>query len=110
LPPFCFFKNQFRQLFYFLARERDYYHLSGVKKEIFKKVIRHNQRKFLKKIGMAVLLIWGENDFSTPLENARFLNRKIKNTKLVIVKGANHQLPYQKPERFAKEMALFLKT
>lgn len=109
LPPFCFFKNQFRKFLYFFAGERDYYRSSGKMREIFKKVIGIKQLKSLRKIKMPTLIVWGEKDRVTPLFHARALHRKIKDSTLEVVAGASHKLPYERSKEFFKKIVPFLK-
>lgn len=50
------------------------------------------------KLKMPLLLVWGDRDtWVTPVESAREINRKVKGSKMIIVKGG-HTVLYQKPK------------
>ncbi|MBN1263331.1 MAG: alpha/beta hydrolase [Candidatus Pacebacteria bacterium] len=109
IPPFSFSKKFFSKVLYHFTGERDYSQTSGRLRQIFKKVINYDPRSGLHEIKVPTLIVWGEDDKVTPLKNAFFLNEKIKNIQLKIVKKANHKLPYQKPKEFARIVLGFLK-
>jgi len=98
-----------QKVLYKAAREKDYYQTQGVMKETFKKVIAEDLTPYLEKIITPTLLLWGRNDHSTPLKDGEILHFKIQNSKFKIVAEANHSLPYQYPEKFAKIVAEFIK-
>ena len=68
----------------------DYVNLNSVEKVTFNKVINFNEKKYLNKIKCPTLLIWGSDDKSTPVYMAKIFNKKIKNSKLIILKNCNH--------------------
>ncbi len=98
-----------KKLLYKVAREKDYYRAQGVTKETFRKVIDEDLTPYLEDIKIPALLIWGQNDCSTPLGDAYIMMDKIKGSELKIVENSNHSLPYQKPEEFAKIVAEFIR-
>jgi pimeloyl-ACP methyl ester carboxylesterase len=98
-----------QRLLYRAAREKDYYQAQGIVRETFKKVIDEDLSPCLEKIKIPTLLIWGRNDHSTPVADGRLMSLKIINCKLKIVDEANHSLPYQIPEKFAKIVMEFIK-
>ncbi|MDP3057186.1 MAG: alpha/beta hydrolase [bacterium] len=102
-----------QKILYKAARENDYYETKGVMRETFKKIIDEDLTDCLKKIKTPALLIWGEQDRSTSLSDAKAMNLKIESaggrSKLKIINEANHSLPYQYPEKFAKIVSEFIK-
>lgn len=110
LPPFFLFRSQLRRYFYHFSGGADYAHAQGRLREILKKVIRHSQVKLLAKIRQPVLLVWGDNDRVTPLDQADFLHRHLKNSRLKIISGASHKLPYEKTAEFWLAVKDFLET
>jgi len=98
-----------QKILYKLAREKDYYQASPRMKEVMKNVLAEDLTLYLDKIKTLTLLVWGANDYSTPLSDGKIMNEKIENSELVIFDGANHSLPYQKPEEFAKIVLEFIK-
>ena len=61
-------------------------------KETFKNVISEDLSQFTGFIRTPTVIIWGDKDKSTPVEDAYFMNNKIKNSKLFIINGAGHIL------------------
>jgi len=67
--------------------------------------LKHKNQKELKNIKIPVTIIWGEDDEILSLDYARRLNKLIKNSKLIIVKG-NHDwlvLEYEQAGKLVKE-------
>jgi pimeloyl-ACP methyl ester carboxylesterase len=98
-----------QEFLYKLAREKDYYQASPRMKEIMKNVLAEDLTPVLEKIKTSTLLAWGANDNSTPLSDGKVMNEKIKNSELIVIDGANHSLPYQRSEEFAKVVSVFIK-
>ena len=98
----------FSQKFLYKAvKEKDYYNASPRMKEIMKKIIAEDLSAVLPKINIPTLLVWGKFDRTTLLSDGKLMNERIKDSELVVVDGANHSLPYQKPKEFAKIIADF---
>jgi len=74
-----------KRIFYKLRGCRDYCDAKGVMKNTFTKVVEEDLRNRLKEVGADTLLIWGKYDKSTPLEDARIMNKEIKKSKLIIL-------------------------
>jgi pimeloyl-ACP methyl ester carboxylesterase len=56
-----------------------------------------------------ILVISGDNDISTAVENWFALNHKIPNMHLVVYPGAGHGPQHQYPELAAQQIAAFLR-
>ena len=88
-----------RKAFYkFIIRKSDYPYVEGVMKETFKNVISDDLAQFTGFIKTPTVIIWGDKDKSTPIEDAYFMNEKIRNSKLIVIKGAGHILNKECPE------------
>lgn len=98
-----------QKLLYKIAQENDYYETQGAMRKTFKKITDEDLTGYLEKIKTLTLLVWGANDRSTPLADGRLMNLKIVNSKLKIIDDANHRVPYQYPEKFAKIVSEFTK-
>ena len=95
----------FRRAFYkFIVRKSDYPYVEGVMKETFKNVIFEDLSQFTGFIRIPTVIIWGDKDQATPVEDAYFMNKKIKDSKLVIIKGAGHILNRECPEILAEKI------
>lgn len=110
LPLLDYLRKSAQKLLYKAAQEKDYYQAEGVMKEIFKKVIAEDLAPYLDKIKTPTLLVWGAKDKSTPLEDGKLINKKINGSILKIIGSADHRLPYQNPQEFAKIVFEFIKN
>ncbi len=77
----------------------DYHDSSGIKREIFKKIIRQDRGEEANKIKLPALIIWGTMDNYLPIKDAYKLNELIKNSKLEIIKNGRHGLHLQMPDK-----------
>ncbi len=94
LPILRLFRPLGKKFIYFLIGKKDYYSIQNqVMKETFKKVIRENLSHLLADINAKTLIIWGDKDKITPIEDAHIINKKIKNSKLEVLKNIDHT-PY----------------
>lgn len=74
---------------------------NGVMKESFKLVVGENLEEEMKKIRIPTLLVWGENDRTTPMWQAKIIKEKIEGSILRVVKGGDHGLPYRRTNEVA---------
>lgn len=70
----------------------DYIETSGIKREIFRKIIREDMRYALPKISKKTLIFWGKHDTYTPLRHGKLIAKKMPNAELVIFKNGRHGL------------------
>jgi len=111
LPVINHFQKPVYNIFSKIARSRkkDYYNASPRMKEIMKNVLVEDLTDYLGKIKTPTLLVWGKEDKTTPLADGEMMKLKIKNSKLKVIDGANHSLPYQKAEEFSEIVLEFIK-
>lgn len=102
LPLISKYESDIKNIFYNLIRARDYSESSGIKRDIFKKIIRQDLSRVLSDIKTPTLIIWGGKDRYVPLSDARKLNKLISDSKLEIIKGGKHGLHLQMPNRLYK--------
>ncbi|MEK9177723.1 MAG: alpha/beta hydrolase [Patescibacteria group bacterium] len=94
-----------RKVFYkYIVRRSDYLNVKESMKGTYLKIIAQDLSGFLPKIKVPTIIIWGERDSLTLVEDAYFTNKKIKNSKLIIIPGAEHDLNRKQPETLAKEI------
>jgi pimeloyl-ACP methyl ester carboxylesterase len=105
--PFYLF---FQKIAYRLAGSyNDYYQENPIMREVFKKVVTEDLTDLAPRIKTLCLIVWGENDKATPLEDAFVLHEAIKDSELKIIPGVGHN-PYRKnPEEFFASVFEFLK-
>ena len=103
--------NFFRKFFYrFIIKKSDYFEAKGVMKGTLIKVISEDMTPLLEKIKMPALIIWGENDKTLPVADGYLMNKKIENSRLVIMKGIDHTPQLEAPELLAQKIIDFVKT
>jgi len=93
------FYGLFRKAVYkFIIRRSDYMYVEGVMKNTYLNIIAEDLSFHLPFVKVPTVIIWGDKDESTPIEDAYFINEKIKNSKLVIIAGAGHDLNRKQPD------------
>lgn len=90
------------------AGSEDYRNVSGMMRNIFVKVVNEDLRHVMPRIAAPVLLIWGENDTATPVGDAKMMNKRIKDSGLVVFKNAGHYSFLDKPYDFMAVIDSFL--
>jgi len=107
LPGFFFA----REIFYkYILRRTDYLKAKGIMRETFKKVIKEDLAYCLSHIKIPTLIIWGNKDKMTPVSDAYIINRKIKNSKLKLLKDTGHAPHLECPEKLSEVILKFLNS
>jgi len=97
--------NLFRKAVYkFVIRKSDYVYTEGIMKQTYLNVISDDISFNLPFIKVPTVIIWGDKDQSVPIADARLVNEKIKNSKLVIIPGADHLMHKQLPELLSEKI------
>jgi len=114
LPILSFLQPLAKKLLYRFLGVSDYYKLFIKKepnmKETFKKIIKEDLQKFLPQIKSKTLVIWGEKDKITPLNDAYLVHKGIPDSDLKIIPEVGH-IPYsQVPEKLAEIILRFLRS
>jgi len=97
-----------RKYLYKLADSPDYGAANGIKREIYKKVIRQDLTEDLKKIKTPTLIIWGVKDSYVPLSSGKKIAKLISNSRLEIIPEGKHGLHLQMPEKLYSIVKNFL--
>ena len=79
---------------------QDYKTLSPIMKQTFINIVNHYQNKEITKINIPTLIYWGSEDKETPLEFAKTFNKKIKNSRLVVIENCGHFSYLQSKDTF----------
>jgi pimeloyl-ACP methyl ester carboxylesterase len=101
LPYYSFFR---KAIYKFVIRKSDYVYVEGIMKETYLNVVSEDLSFHLPFIKVPTVIIWGEKDEFTPIEDAHLINKQIKNSKLVIIPGAGHDLNRKQPEILAGDV------
>ncbi len=81
---------------------------AGPLRPTFVKLVNEDLTPLLSRIQASTLLIWGDQDDSTPLSDAQTMERLIPDAGLVVLKGAGHFSYLDQPQRFRRVAAHFL--
>ncbi len=73
-----------------------------------KSALRHNMREELVKLGMPVLLVWGNNDNITPAFVGEEFKKHVPHAELHIIDECGHAAMMEKPEEFNTILHNFL--
>lgn len=87
----------------------EYKQLSGFQKLSFVKVVNQGLEYMLKNITARTLVVWGENDVSTPMYMAHKINKLINKSKLIIYENSGHFCYMENYGDFCALLLTFLK-
>ena len=100
--------NYLNKLFNKYSSE-DYRSLNEIQRTSFSNIINTDLRKYLKYIYCSTLLIWGEDDNSTPLKDGKLMNKLINDSGLIVIKKGTHFVYLEYPLYILNIINYFLK-
>lgn len=86
----------------------EYRELTGTMRETFVKTVTEYLEKDVREIPNEVLLIWGEKDAATPLEQGERMDQLLKQSALVTIPEAGHYAFLDNPVQFAAIVKSYL--
>lgn len=84
------------------------YQQAGEMRATFVKVVNEDLRHLLPDIQAPTLLIWGELDTETPLQDGQLMDQLIPNTRLEVLQGAGHYCYIDDFPGFSRAISAFL--
>lgn len=87
---------------------KEYNALDDMMRQVFVKVVNHDQAALLPKIKQPTLLIWGDQDTATPLWMGQQMERDIPDAGLVVFEGGSHFAFLEQIQRFNQIIHVFL--
>ena len=81
---------------------------AGVWREMFGRLVEHDDTAELHRIEVPVRLIWGDADPLVTREVQEELVRRLRRAQLVVYPGVGHTPRFEDPARFAADVAAFL--
>jgi pimeloyl-ACP methyl ester carboxylesterase len=87
----------------------DYRAVSGTMRGTLVRIVNEDLRAILPSLRMPVLLIWGDRDTETPVDDGRLMERLIPDAGLVVFEGAGHYAYLEQPDRFCRIVDVFLR-
>jgi len=100
-------RNGLRQKLYSAAGSTDYL-LAGDMQKIFLKTINEDLLPEISSINVPSLLIWGQNDFETPVKDGAVMQERIEDARFVVVPDTGHFVFKDDFAAVTKELDLFL--
>jgi pimeloyl-ACP methyl ester carboxylesterase len=95
LPYYGFIR---KAVYKFIVRKSDYVYVEGIMKSTYLNVVAEDLSFHLPFIKVPTIIIWGEKDDYTPLQEGYFIERKIKKSKIIVIAEAGHDLNRKQPE------------
>lgn len=86
----------------------DYRSASPVMRSTLVKIVNEDLTPLLTEINNEILLIWGENDDSTPVSDGRLMEKLLPDAGLALIKNAGHYAFLEQPDLFAKILNTYL--
>ena len=108
IVPFQDLRNNIRNAAYMLIHRRDYGKAQGIMRDIFKKVISQDLTAKFSKIQAPTLILWGEKDELTPVQDAHLMKELIPNSELKVFPNTEHSLNFEIPEELSKTIVRFI--
>jgi len=104
LKPFIKYKEKLLKN----AGSVDYQNASGVMRSTLVKVVNEDCSDLLPGVKAEILLVFGENDTSTPVYMGKIMEEKMPNASLVVFEGDDHFAYIHQAERFCRVLDAFL--
>lgn len=97
-----------RAFLYRVTGSQDYDAASGMKRDIFRKIIRQDLRGALHHIRLPSLVLWGKKDTFVPLRYGKKIARRIPNAEIEILPEGRHGLHLQDPDHLFQLIRAFV--
>lgn len=83
-------RKKYLEKLVFLFGSADYKNLSLAMRRSFSNIVNEDLSIYLKDIQNEVLLLWGNNDTDTPLQDGKKMNKTIKESSLIVLNGTHY--------------------
>lgn len=91
------------------AGSSDYKVLSDNMRATMSRVVNEDLREHLPGINVPTLLIWGDNDTATPINDAKIMDSLLPDSGIVVLEGAGHFSYLDSPGKFFAALEYFVK-
>lgn len=82
----------------------DYRNASPIMKQCMVKAVNEDLTELLDKVLQETLLVWGDKDTATPIEDGRLMEKRMPNAGLAVIKGTGHYSFLEQPAIFKNIM------
>lgn len=92
------FRSSYQDYLFSKFASNDYKNLDSNMMRTFRNVVNEDLKPYLKYIKAKTLLIWGNQDDATPIQDANTMHKLIPDSELVVIEGVNHFAYLQRPQ------------
>lgn len=85
----------------------DYNNATPTMRQTLVKVVNEDLKPLISKINCPTLIIWGDNDTATPIDDARQMEQLIPDAGLVVCEGAGHYSFLEQPAKVHGALKVF---
>ena len=96
--------SKFKKIF----GSEDYKNAPPIMRETLVKLVNTDLKNFLPCIKVPTLLIWGEKDTETPIEDGKLMQQTIPDCGLVTIKNCSHYVYLEEPQYVNRIIKYFL--
>jgi len=107
LPGLRKLQGPLKKSLYSAAGSTDYLN-AGAMQKIFINTVNEDLLPLVRRIKQPTLLVWGEHDDQTPVQDAHKMKAELKNSKLVVIPDAGHYVFLDKTPEVVKALKEFL--
>lgn len=97
-----------KKMLYRGADSPDYAGTSGIKRDIFRKIIRQDLTELLPKISTPTMIVWGTLDSYLPVKDAYKAHTLIPHSRLEIIQGGTHGLHLHQKDKLKSLIINFI--
>jgi len=108
VPPLQRFQPLVQKIAYRIIGSHDYHKASPMMKKIMIKVLPEDLTPIFAKIQVPTILLWGDHDTATPLQEGQVIQQLIPHSQLKVLNGS-HTFPYDQAEIFVETLVKTLK-
>jgi len=88
-----------KAIYKFIIRKSDYVYVEGIMKATYLNVVAEDLSFHLPFIKVPTIIIWGDKDEFTPVQEGYFIEKQIRKSKIIVIPGAGHDLNRKQDER-----------
>ena len=93
-----------KAVYKFIIRKSDYIYVEGIMKSTYLNVVAEDLSFHLPFIRVPTIIIWGDKDDYTPINEGYFIEKQVKKSKIIVIPGAGHDLNRKQPEVLAEKV------
>jgi len=104
ISPFFRSFSLLKKIFYRFFVKSDYQYTSGIMREIYLNIVKEDISGLFSQVKVPTIIIWGNKDDITPIADAYFINKEIKDSKLEILPGVGHRIRLEAPDLLVEKI------